>query len=611
MNKKIHIVLLIILFILVLLIGIKLKTNGVPTISDELARNVRFSVSDIDKQWSIGLRQDETDNSDIWYLYVPSMVVPETSKVRFSGCSLIRLENSDGVISEYKSGDNLAGLEEGQIYDLSFCRKDEVLEEIKFMYIQAEDTAAAFINTRSGSMDYINENKNNSEHGDMLILDKDGSVNFLGTLKAMSGRGNTSWEKAKKPYALRLMHDASLLGMDEAVNWVLLSNYYDRSSVRNKVTKYIGKKLGFRYNTDSEFVDLYCNGEYMGLYELGEKVEVEENRLDIKDLEEENKLANIKKPVKYGAVSMNKGMSNERIGYDLPRNPLDITGGYLIEKNYSNRYTRFPSRFRTASGEKYVIRSPRHASLEEVEYIADIMQQIEEGAENGDDISDIADLKSFADKYLLEEFVANEASGATSSFFYKDSDSIDRKVYAGPPWDYDKCLGNAMKDFIDDTEHLNFLTAHTQGTRLFYNLYKNSENYRKLVKTEYQEVLRPAVVKLLVSKIDEFSMIPESDEMDAVRWGFKLDTVETNIESVRKIKKKRMDFFDKVFIEDEEIAFIHFNAEETTELGVIKGNMIGALPTVNDVTKWVNKDTGEEIKESTIVEGDITAVPAE
>ncbi|MCR5526795.1 MAG: CotH kinase family protein [Lachnospiraceae bacterium] len=611
MFRRMSIIPLIILFSAMIVLGMTLMKRREPKQSDELTANVKLNISSINKQWSIGLSYDKNHNSDTWYMYVPSMIDPANEKISFKGCSSLKIEDIDGNVLEYKNEDKFAGLTEGETYYLHFCNKDEILETVKFMYLRSEGVAAAFITTDSGSMDYINENKNNYEKGNILILDKDGSVNYLGALKKISGRGNTSWEKDKKPYALKLAHNAELLGMNEAMNWVLLSNYYDISFIRNKVTKYLGKKLGFSYNTESQYIDLYCNGVYFGLYELCEKVEVESTRLNITDLEEENTLVNVKQPIEYDTVSVNKGEPGERVGYDLPWSPKDITGGYLIEKNYSNRYTRFPSRFRTDAGEKYVIRSPRHASMEEVDYIAGVMQKIEDGAEAGEDISEYADVKSFADKYLLEEFVANEASGATSSFFYKDSDKIDSKVYAGPAWDYDKCLGNAMKDFIDDTEHLNFLTAHTQGTRLFYNLYKNSESYRKLVSSEYKNVLRPAILKVLSIKIPEYAEVPESDEMDPMNWTFTLDSVKETRAVVEEFIKDRMAFFDRVFIDNEELAYIHFEADETIELAVIKGSEIGALPTVGDVKNWVNKDTGEKISETTIVNGDITAVPAE
>ncbi len=91
----------------------------------------------------------------------------------------------------------------------------------------------------------------------------------------------------------------------------------------------------------------------------------------------------------------------------------------------------------------------------------------------------------------MQEISDRSASGATSSYFYKDSDIIDSRVYAGPVWDYDKCHGNAMNSDIDDPRHLTFLTAHPSGTSLFYDLYTKNTNYMELVRTEYINVLRP------------------------------------------------------------------------------------------------------------------------
>lgn len=52
-------------------------------------------------------------------------------------------------------------------------------------------------------------------------------------------------------------------------------------------------------------------------------------------------------------------------GVDLAVNPEDITGGYLIEHDYSQKYAAEISGFVTDGGEQYVIKSPLHASRQE------------------------------------------------------------------------------------------------------------------------------------------------------------------------------------------------------------------------------------------------------
>lgn len=40
---------------------------------------------------------------------------------------------------------------------------------------------------------------------------------------------------------------------------------------------------GLSYTPDSRFIDLYINGQYWGLYQLTERIEVNKNRINIDD----------------------------------------------------------------------------------------------------------------------------------------------------------------------------------------------------------------------------------------------------------------------------------------------------------------------------------------
>ena len=51
-------------------------------------------------------------------------------------------------------------------------------------------------------------------------------------------------------------------------------------------------------------------------------------------------------------------------------------------------------------------------------------------------------MDSFAKKIIVEEFTANFDVRAGSQFMYKDADSVDSRLYAGPGWDYDLTYGN-------------------------------------------------------------------------------------------------------------------------------------------------------------------------
>lgn len=54
--------------------------------------------------------------------------------------------------------------------------------------------------------------------------------------------------------------------MAPAKTWVLLANHTDRSFARNSVIFDLAKEMGLDYSSESRFVDLYINGEYLGNY---------------------------------------------------------------------------------------------------------------------------------------------------------------------------------------------------------------------------------------------------------------------------------------------------------------------------------------------------------
>jgi hypothetical protein len=89
----------------------------------------------------------------------------------------------------------------------------------------------------------------------------------------------------KLPFQLKLNKKTSILGMAEAKTWILLANYDDQSLLRNSIVYKIGAVLGMD-TCDFKSVDLYIDGKYQGIYLLCEKVQIQENRVNIYDLEE-------------------------------------------------------------------------------------------------------------------------------------------------------------------------------------------------------------------------------------------------------------------------------------------------------------------------------------
>ena len=153
--------------------------------------------------------------------------------------------------------------------------------------MQSSSVPSLFITTQSGTLSFIHEKKTNKEPGAYALLSADGEPLAQGALEHVKARGNSSFQFNKKSYQIKLQKGEPLLGMDKAKRWVLIGNARDRSLLRNKVTLDLAALSGLACTPESESVDLYMNGEYRGTYLLCEKVEVNEGRVDIDDLQKE------------------------------------------------------------------------------------------------------------------------------------------------------------------------------------------------------------------------------------------------------------------------------------------------------------------------------------
>ena len=100
------------------------------------------------------------------------------------------------------------------------------------------------------------------------------TLSFEGISARIKGRGNSTFGLDKKPYKLKFDEKISILGEDKAKEWTLIANHMDYSLMRNYLAYTVGDVLGLEFTTSANFVDVYVNEEYMGVYLLCEQVEV-------------------------------------------------------------------------------------------------------------------------------------------------------------------------------------------------------------------------------------------------------------------------------------------------------------------------------------------------
>ncbi len=395
-------------------------------------------------------------------LILPASADPSAVSLYFTGCDSMMVT---GMLAteELESGTEmnllqLCGESASGIYHLTLVKGFVSFElEIRFsanfaaMYLTSDDP----VNMGRAWVE-ASPDKSNKATGSMVLQNPDGSLVYNGLLTQIKGRGNTTWQAEKKPYQIKLDTKTDLLETGAKSNknktWVLLANAYDPTLLHNAIAYDLALTLGMDAAVEYRFVDLYYDSEYRGSYLLCEKVSVGAGRVDIRNLENENEAAN---PGigNLGNLKTARGKTANGATYYYcqgMQSPEDITGGYLLEMEYSARAVSEACYFITSRYYYVVVKSPEYCSKEEMDYIASRYQDFENAVYAGGinkttglSLSDYLDLDSAAACYLMNELSKNPDGFYSSAYVYKDSG--DDVFHFGPMWDYDISFGYGNK----------------------------------------------------------------------------------------------------------------------------------------------------------------------
>lgn len=383
-----------------------------------------------------------------YYLFVPSAIDLANAKISFDADADVFAGSTKLVNGE--ATDALNGKSEVTLT----CAN----ENFKVVIVDESTVASVFIETESGSLDAVHADKNHKEEGNITIVNADGaSAEYDGVLEYIKGRGNSTWEMEKKPYNIKLDKKANLFDMGKSKKWSLIANHTDESLARNVAAYYAAKEAGMPYTPLFVPCDVYVNNEYQGAYLLTTRIEADETRVDIDNLDDINEeitldtygedfeMDNLKKRGHFGRwagllQSTKKWVEVPETGNE------DVTGGYILEMELANRYSDEICGFVTSRSQPLTLKSPEYASESQINYISDYYQRFEDavfskdGKNNLDEYyTDLADMESLAKFYAINEWASNQDCGLTSTYFYKPAGD---KLYAGPVWDFDICFAN-------------------------------------------------------------------------------------------------------------------------------------------------------------------------
>lgn len=179
----------------------------------------------------------------------------------------VRVYDSEGNV--FPITEDLGGRDftAGSNYEFSLTAGDKECSGLPLLFINTADRKK------------IKSKEEWMEGSSYVIVNSKGSV--LDVSGKIKGRGNSTWKYDKKPYAIKFSEKQRPFGFPAHKNWVLLAESCDRSLLRTAYMCAISKAVGIEWTINYQYINLFLNGDYWGVYVLTDKVEKSSNRINI------------------------------------------------------------------------------------------------------------------------------------------------------------------------------------------------------------------------------------------------------------------------------------------------------------------------------------------
>lgn len=247
------------------------------------------------------------------------------------------------------------------------------------------------------------------------VFDKDNLIGGNYTLPngALDIKLKGSGTAAKPSYRLKFVAKRAFMGNKSGTykQWVLEANDDDATMLRNGLTKELGDKLGFDFTPGCQYADVYVNNQYMGTYQITDRVKVESGRV----------------------LAANK--NTDWLVEIASQGEVDTLNDLYVEGN-------------TAEGRPYIIiKNPDQDDLTD-EGKATLKAEVEEYFANTfwPNIEENVDQASFVNWYIASEILAAYKQ-LSATYAYRDANN--GKLFFGPLDGNEKAYDNNAKYPMD------------------------------------------------------------------------------------------------------------------------------------------------------------------
>lgn len=347
-----------------------------------------------------------------------------------------------------------------------------------------------------------------------------------------SGFGDEDYARRNQvPYRIKFEKKQSMLGLNNGAkckSWVLLKPH-----VGHAIALTLGRKIisddGY-YCSDCQYVELYLNNEYKGLYLLAEQCQINENRVDVYETPEGYT------GIKTGyLLELNNYPEKDDVGFATNFGDVmlaDIEGGRLslnLKTDGINIHKRtYTLKNDNISAEQRVFIRDYINNLFYISYNAIIKREYYELSEDftcvrasteknaKELIGRYIDIDSLVDMYLLQEISMNTDVGAGSFYLSVDlSDGASNKLTFECPWDFDWAFSGNSRYTTGKESYVglsaatfcssDFLYANTSGvdrSNPWLILFMRADWFRKAVYDRFCELETSGAFDVVYDAID-------------------------------------------------------------------------------------------------------------
>lgn len=337
-------------------------------------------------------------------------------------------------------------------------------------------------------------------------------------------RGNSTQGYPKKPYRIKFNQKTSLFGLDKAKSWVLLADYLDPSCMHNTAAFYLGAASDALYFTPTaHHVNLYLNGEFMGLYTLCEQVQENEGRMDLEQT------------ITPDMTNLDQFNFYVCLDEDVQFDPDAVRGEDYFYVAWCNKYfsLKYPKKEDFCSEAQFNL---FFAQLEN--HYNKILDACREG--NTKKMEKYMDVDSLIDHMIIDQIMGERDHVWKSFYSYQIA---GEKLAFGPIWDYDYSLyvpwTNEPNEYYKVDDKIEYSNEFFRGVARSDKLYaKLCERYQ----TYYSEVLGDCIVYVQSYKGEIDQSLALNDQL---WYADKDDITEQNYRFLLDFLKNRRKVLDR------------------------------------------------------------------